>query len=87
MARVKSPAKRQAILQAAVREIAKAGLRASTSNIAKSSAIAEGTLFTYFATKNELLNELYIGLKSDVYRRINDDFPHKRELRLRVRHV
>ena len=87
MARAKSPEKRQAILQAAVYEIAQAGLGASTASIAKSANLAEGTLFTYFTTKNELMNELYIELKGEVYRRINADFPHKGELRQRARHV
>ena len=87
MARAKSPEKRQAILRAAVHEIAQAGLGASTAKIAKAAQIAEGTLFTYFPTKNALLNELYIELKGDVYRRIHANFPHKAELRLRARHV
>lgn len=87
MARAKSPEKRHAILRSAVHEIAQAGLSASTAKIAKGAQLAEGTLFTYFSTKNELLNELYIKLKSDVYRRINANFPHKAALRLRARHV
>ena len=87
MARAKSPEKRRAILRAAVHEIAQAGLSASTASIAKGAQLAEGTLFTYFPTKNVLLNELYIDLKNDVYRRINADFPHKAALRLRARHV
>ncbi len=87
MARAKSPEKREAILRAAVHEIAQTGLGASTASIAKSAKLAEGTLFTYFATKNELLNELYLELKCDVYRRVNARFPHKAELRVRARHV
>jgi AcrR family transcriptional regulator len=87
MARAKSPEKRQAILQAAVREIAAAGLGASTAKIAKGAELAEGTLFTYFATKDELLNELYLELKSEVYRRVGAAFPHKAALQERARHV
>ncbi len=87
MARAKSPEKRQALLRAAVREIAQAGLGASTARIAKGANLAEGTLFTYFATKNDLFNELYIEIKGEVYRRINADFPHGAELRERARHV
>ncbi len=87
MARAKSPEKRQAILQAAVREIAKTGLGASTARIAEGAKLAEGTLFTYFATKNELLNELYVELKGEVYRRVNANFPHEAELRQRAQHV
>ena len=46
MARAKSEEKRQAILRAAVREIARSGLGASTAKIAKGADVAEGTLFT-----------------------------------------
>jgi AcrR family transcriptional regulator len=87
MARAKSPEKRQAILRAAVREIAQAGLGASTAKIAKAAGLAEGTLFRYFATKEELLNELYVELKSEAYRRISSDFPQQAALRERARHV
>ena len=87
MARAKSPEKSQSILRAAVHEIAQAGLGASTAKIAKRANVAEGTLFTYFATKDDLLNELYIELKSDVYRRINADFPLQTNLRERARHI
>ena len=79
MARVRSPEKRSAILQSAVHEIAEVGLGAPTAMIAKRAGVAAGTLFTYFASKEELLNELYLELKGQVYARINADFPHKRE--------
>jgi AcrR family transcriptional regulator len=87
MARAKSPEKWHAILRAAVHEIAQAGLGASTAKIAKGANLAEGTLFTYFATKDDLLNELYVELKGEVYRRINANFPHQAELRQRTRHL
>ncbi len=87
MARVRSPEKRSAILQAAVHEIAEAGLGAPTAKIAKRADIAEGTLFRYFANKEELLNELYLELKNEVYSRISADFPHKASLKRRAWHV
>jgi len=87
MARPRSPEKRQAILRAAVHEIAKTGLGASTANIAKSANLAEGTLFTYFPTKEDLLNELYVELKTDAYRRVNAKFPHHAALRERVKYI
>lgn len=87
MARARSPEKRQAILQAAVREIGEAGLGASTASIARSAGLAEGTMFTYFSSKDNLLNELYFELKSDVYRRIHADFPKDSGLRERARHI
>jgi len=87
MARVRSPEKRNAILEAAVEEIAKSGLRASTAEIARSAGVAAGTLFTYFASKEELLNELYFELKIEVYARVNREFPHGASLERRARHV
>ncbi len=87
MARAKSPEKRRALLQSAVREIAAAGLGASTASIAKGAGLAEGTMFTYFSSKEKLLNELYVDLKTEVYRSIHAGFPHKSELRARVKHI
>ncbi len=87
MARARSPEKRTAILRSAVHEIAQAGVGASTARIASGAGLAEGTLFTYFATKDDLLNELYIELKNDVYRCIHTNFPHRAGLRERARHV
>ena len=87
MARIKSSEKRAAILQAAVHEIAEAGLSASTAKIARRADIASGTLFTYFASKEELLNELYLALKIEVYTRVNADFPHAGSLERRTKHI
>lgn len=87
MARARSPEKRQALLQSAVREIAKAGLGASTSKIATGAGLAEGTMFTYFSSKDDLLNELYLELKTEVYRCIHANFPHSSGLRQRAQHI
>ena len=87
MARVRSPEKRSAILQAAIDEIAQAGLGAPTAKIAKRAGIAAGTLFTYFPNKEELLNELYFELKMEVYTRVNANFPHQGSLERRARHL
>jgi hypothetical protein len=53
MARVRSPEKRSAILQAAVHETAEVGPGAPTAKIARRAGVAAGTLFTYFANKEE----------------------------------
>lgn len=67
MARPKSEDKRQAILSAAIRVFAERGLNASpTSAISKAAGIAEGTLFTYFPTKDELVNALYREIKLEL---------------------
>ena len=87
MARARSPEKRNAILDAAVQEIATAGLGAPTAKIAGRAGVAEGTLFTYFASKDELLNQLYVELKSEVYTRMNAEFPDKASLQRRAWHI
>jgi AcrR family transcriptional regulator len=87
MARVRSPEKRSAILHAAVHEIAEAGLGAPTAKIAQRAGVASGTLFTYFVNKEELLNELYLELKSEVYVSVNAGFPHKGSLERRAQHI
>jgi len=87
MARARSPEKRQAILQSAVREIASSGLGVSTARIARGAALAEGTMFIYFASKDDLLNELYLELKTETFRCIHAGFPHGSSLRERARHI
>jgi AcrR family transcriptional regulator len=87
MARVRSPEKRSAILRAAVHQIAEVGLGAPTAKIARCAGVAAGTLFTYFANKEELLNELYLALKVEVYTKVNADFPRKGSLERRARHL
>lgn len=87
MARAKSAEKREAILRSAAREIAAVGLGASTAKIAAGAELAEGTLFTYFATKDDLFNELYVTLKTDAYQRIHDGFPLDGSLRERAEHI
>lgn len=46
--------------------ICEQGLGAPTAGIAKEAGVANGSLFTYFATKQELLNQLYLALKLEM---------------------
>jgi AcrR family transcriptional regulator len=66
MARPRSDERRNAILAAATRAIASQGLGASTATIAKEAGVSTGSLFLYFDTKTTLLNELYVGLKTEM---------------------
>jgi AcrR family transcriptional regulator len=66
MPRPRSDDKRAAIMSAATRVIASAGLGAPTATIAKEAGVSNGSLFTYFDTKAELLNQLYLELKTDM---------------------
>ncbi|WP_374361540.1 TetR/AcrR family transcriptional regulator [Pseudoduganella danionis] len=66
MARPRSDDKRLTILRAATGLFAEEGLNAPTARIAKAAGVAEGTIFTYFANKDVLLNELYLALKGEL---------------------
>lgn len=66
MARPLSEEKRAAILEAATEAVASSGTGAPTARIAKAAGVAEGTLFTYFPSKDDLLNALYLSIKQDM---------------------
>ncbi|SCK25722.1 TetR/AcrR family transcriptional regulator [Vogesella sp. LIG4] len=66
MARPRSEEKQLALLEAATTVVASQGLGAPTSQIARQAGVAEGTLFRYFPTKDDLLNELYVHLKRNL---------------------
>jgi len=88
VARPKSEDKRNAILDAATRLFAERGLAAApTSEISKLAGVAEGTLFTYFETKDELINSLYRELKLELADAMMSDFPRKKNVRTRLQHV
>ena len=88
MARPKSEDKRNAILDAATRLFAERGLTAApTSEISKQAGVAEGTLFTYFETKDDLINALYRELKLELADAMMSGFPRKKSVRIRLRHV
>ena len=53
-------------MSAAIRVIAAEGLGAATATIAKEAGVSNGSLFTYFETKAELLNRLYVELKTEM---------------------
>lgn len=66
MPRPRSDEKRTAILEAATRFIVKHGLSAPTAGIAKEAGVANGSLFTYFKTKSDLFNQLYLEIKTEM---------------------
>ena len=88
MARPKSEDKRNAILAAATRLFAERGLTAApTSEISKEAGVAEGTLFTYFKTKDDLINALYREIKLELADAMMSDFPRKKPVHTRLRHA
>jgi AcrR family transcriptional regulator len=87
MARAKSEDKRNAILSAATQVFAERGLGAPTSAISQVAGVAEGTLFTYFPTKDELINALYCEIKLELADAMMSDFPRRAGIRNRFQHV
>lgn len=59
--------KRELILEAALKMFVENGFENSpTSKIAKSAGVATGTLFHYFKTKEDLINQLYLDVKVEM---------------------
>ena len=87
MARPKSEDKRNAIMAAAIRVIAAQGLAAPTATIAREAGVANGSLFNYFETKADLVNQLYLELKLEVMAAALDDLPKRGTLREQAFHV
>jgi AcrR family transcriptional regulator len=81
MARPRSDDKRNAIMAAAIRVIASQGLGAATATIAKEAAVSNGSLFTYFETKADLMNQLYIELKAEMAAAALDGLPAESDIR------
>jgi AcrR family transcriptional regulator len=88
MARPKSEDKRNAILDAAIGVFATRGVWSTpTSAISRAASVAEGTLFTYFSTKDELVNELYRTLKLELADVLLATFPKTADLRSKFYHL
>jgi AcrR family transcriptional regulator len=87
MAKPKSEDKRNAILASATKVFAERGLSAPTAAITSAARVAEGSLFTYFKTKDELINALYLELKLELRDAMMSGFPRKLGVRSRLEHV
>ena len=87
MARPRSDDKRNAIMLAATRVIAAQGLGAATAAIAKEAGVSNGSLFTYFETKADLLNQLYLALKTEMAHAALDGLPSGGDTRKQLFHA
>ncbi len=87
MARPRSDDRRSAIMSAAIRLIAAQGLGVATATIAKEAGVSNGSLFTYFETKADLLNQLYVALKTEMAAAAVDGLPTERDIRTQVLHM
>lgn len=87
MARPLSDDKRDAILASAAELVAVLGTGAPTAKIARGARVAEGTLFTYFASKDDLLNQLFLDIEKELAEAMLADLPAGAGPRERARHV
>ena len=87
MARPRSDDKRNAIMSAAICVIASQGLGAATATIAKEAGVSNGSLFTYFETKADLMNHLYIELKTEMAAAALDRLPTESDIRKQALHM
>lgn len=66
--------KRKAIMDAALKLFTERGFHGtSTAQISKEAGVATGTLFHYFPTKEDLINNLYFEVKADLSREMVKD--------------
>lgn len=88
MAREKVLDKEKAIIEAAISVFAERGFwNTPTSLISKTAGIADGTLFTYFATKDELIQAVYLTIKKEVAERLMSEFDQQPTMRDKMRHI
>ena len=87
MARPRSEDKRNALMAAATRVIVTQGLGAPTATIAQEAGVSNGSLFTYFQTKTELFNQLYLELKDGMASAALEGFPTAAGVREQLFHV
>ena len=87
MARPRSDDKRNAIMSAAIRVIASQGLGAATATIAEEAGVSNGSLFTYFETKADLMNHLYMELKAEMAAAALDRLPTESDIRKQALHM
>jgi len=87
MARPRSDERRSALMTAAIRVIASQGLGAATATIAQEAGVSNGSLFTYFETKADLLNQLYVELKAEMGAAALDGLPTESDIRTQTFHM
>ena len=74
-------------MAAATRVIVTHGLSAPTAMIAKEAGVANGSLFTYFETKADMFNQLYLELKAGMATAALEGLPARADLRKQLFHA
>src|ERR1700754_1086281 len=84
--RRRSGDKRDRILQAAVKVFARNGFHATrVSEVAKAAGVADGTIYLYFESKEELLFSLFEDRVSRLLRFMKDELPKQADAPARLR--
>ena len=74
--------KKEAILKAALKLFVENGFHGTaTSKIAQEASVANGTLFQYFKTKDELVIALYIHIKDELAEYISKNTAHNADIK------
>jgi len=80
--------KRNMIFEAAITLFAADGFwKTSTASIAKKAGVANGTLFNCFASKEVLIDEIYSGVKGELFQAISQGMPRDARLQACLDHV
>ncbi len=74
-------------MTAATQIIAAQGLSAPTAAIAREAGVSNGSLFTYFSTKADLLNQLFLELKTEMGHAASAGLPADAEPRDQLEHL
>jgi len=74
-------------MAAATRVVVLQGLSAPTATIAQEAGVANGSLFTYFETKTDLFNQLYLELKAEMAATAMEGLPARAGLRAQLFHL
>jgi AcrR family transcriptional regulator len=88
MARPLSDEKRSALLAAAIDLFSEKGIDSTpTAAISKAAGVAEGSLFTYFSSKDGLVNALYLELKAELAQVLMQGFPRDGSIAKKLKHL
>jgi len=88
MAGPKIADKQKAIVEAAVTVFSSRGFwNTPTSLVSKTAGVADGTLFNYFETKDDLINEVYLDIKRELAVSLLDGLSAEASIKDKMRHI
>jgi AcrR family transcriptional regulator len=88
MARPLSDEKRSALIEAAIDLFSENGIDSTpTVAISKAAGVSEGSLFTYFKSKDGLVNALYLELKAELAQVLMQGFPRDGSIARKLKHL